>query len=264
MTELARDVFAQDGYQVRFEWGHEGVARLGSRCGAVVVVDVLTFSTAVSVAVERDVRVVPFRWGDERAGEAARAAGAVLAGPRSGAGPSLSPGSLATLAPGALLVLPSPNGSTCCAMAAEAGAAVVAGCLRNARATGRWLHSALEEASATGWAGPRRSAVAVVAAGERWPSGALRPALEDLVGAGAVLASAIAGGLRADLVSPEARLAIAAHEAIGDELPSFIDGSVSGQELIGRGFRDDVRLALERDATDRVPLLVDGAFVSRT
>lgn len=261
MTAPDGDPFAQDGHRVRFEWGHDGVARLGPRCLAVVVVDVISFSTAVSIAVEREVGVVPFRWGDERAADAARALGAVLAGSRSDTGPSLSPASLMPLAPGTLVVLPSPNGSTCCAIGADAGATVVAGSIRNAGATGRWVLAALEGALARRAARP---AVAVVAAGERWPSGALRPSLEDLLGAGAVLAAAVAAGVPTEWLSPEASLAVAAHDAVGGQLPTLIEGSVSGRELIGRGFAEDVRLALERDATDRVPVLVDGAFVSRT
>src|SRR5438477_189320 len=58
-----------------------------------------------------------------------------------------------------------------------AGAATgMAGCLRNAAAVGRFLRGAL-------------GAVTVIAAGERWPDGSLRPALEDLLGAGAILAA---------------------------------------------------------------------------
>lgn len=101
---------------------------------------------------------------------------AVLADGRDPAGPSLSPSSMHALAHGASVVLPSPNGSTCAIAASEAGTAVLAGCLRNAAAVGAWADKA---------DGP----VTVIACGETWPDGSLRPALEDLLGAGAILAA---------------------------------------------------------------------------
>ena len=87
---------------------------------------------------------------------------------------SLSPPSFANAPPGVRVVVPSPNGATISVEAAALGSMVIAGCLRNAAAVAR-------AARAFG----RR--VSVIAAGERWPNGALRPAFEDLVGAGAIL-----------------------------------------------------------------------------
>jgi 2-phosphosulfolactate phosphatase len=40
----------QDGYDVRLEWGREGVVMLGTRCVVVVIIDVLSFCMAVDVA----------------------------------------------------------------------------------------------------------------------------------------------------------------------------------------------------------------------
>src|SRR5438477_4167664 len=95
------------------------------------------------------------------------------------------------LEPGEAVVLPSPNGSTCAALAVESGATVVAGCIRNARAVGEQLRN-------------ENGPISVIPCGERWPDGSLRPSVEDFLGAGAIL-SHLGGS-----ASPEARAAIAA------------------------------------------------------
>ncbi len=110
------DVFDQTSYRIRFEWGAEGVRRLAPRSHVVVIVDVLSFTTCVDVAVSRDAVVFPYRYKDDSAITFAQAVGALLAGKR-GQVPSLSPDSLLTLAPHSRLVLPSPNGSTCTVIA---------------------------------------------------------------------------------------------------------------------------------------------------
>lgn len=55
------DVFDQMSYRIRFEWGTEGIRRLAPRSQVVVIVDVLSFTTCVEVAVSRDVVVFPYR-----------------------------------------------------------------------------------------------------------------------------------------------------------------------------------------------------------
>ncbi len=238
----------QHGFGVRLEWGRAGARLLVPGAAVVVVVDVLSFSTAVSIAVEHGAAVYPHRVRDATAGERARDVGALLANPRrDGPGPSLSPASLTALRAGDRLVLPSPNGAACSLLAAEAGATVVAGCLRNASAVARYARSL---------GGP----IAVVAAGELWPDGGLRPGIEDLLGAGAVVAALEADG--ADLrPSPEARLAAGAFAALRPGLAGTLAECASGRELIDRGFARDVELASEVDATSAVPVLVDEAFV---
>jgi len=229
--------------EARLEWGIPGVEAHAATAGVVVIVDVLSFSTSVSIAVERDAGVVPHPLRDASAAERAAALGAVLANPsRRGPGPTLSPQSLTTLPPGSLLVLPSPNGATCSVIAADAGALVIAGCLRNAKAVGA-------AAAATG------GAALVVPAGERWPDGSMRPAVEDLVGAGAILA-----GLGEAILSPEAHAAVAAFREAEGDLLGRLRASVSGRELIDAGFEGDLDLAAELDATTIVPVLRDGAF----
>ena len=146
------------------------------------------------------------------------------------------------------LVLPSPNGSTIAAAATGRGARVVAACLRNAGAVARWL--------AGQGAGTPDQPVLLVPAGEHWPDASLRPALEDLLGAGAV-AAALAD-LGAGPLSPEANAARAGYRA-GDPVAALLDCS-SGRELRAGGFAEDVAVAAEIDASTSVPVLADGAF----
>jgi 2-phosphosulfolactate phosphatase len=119
---------------------------------------------------------------------------------------------------------------------------VIAACLRNARAVAHWLNE-------------RHGAVAVIACGERWPDGSLRPALEDHLGAGAVL-SDLNGQ-----PSPEARATAALWNSQRAHLQAVIRASASGRELHARGWDDDLDYAIDDDASATVPVLTDGAFI---
>jgi 2-phosphosulfolactate phosphatase len=233
------DWASQHEYDVRFDWGPLAASVVTT--GVCVVVDVLRFTTAVDAAVGQGVLVYPYRWRDATAATFAASVGAQVADSASPTGPSLSPASLLELEPGSALVLPSPNGSTCAVLAVEAGATVVAGCLRNAAAVGAWAASV---------EGP----VTVIACGEKWPDGSLRPSLEDLLGAGAILA-AIPGD-----ASPEARAAMAAFHDAADRLPEVVAQSASGRELGDRGWRGDVAHAAQLNVSMTIPVLRDGAF----
>ena len=248
---------AQPGYAYRFEWGPQGMRALAPVADVLVVVDVLSFTTCVEVAVARGAVVLPYRFDDD--GQAAYAAhhGALLAGRRGEAGAlSLSPASLQTLSAGSRVVLPSPNGSALAFAAAEAGAKVVlAGCLRNATAIAQEARSL---------AGPG-GVVAVLAAGERWrgATGPLRPAVEDLLGAGAILAALDpAASVSAPCCSPEAGAARAAFVAARPRLADILAGCQSGRELIERGYPQDVALAAQLDVSRTVAVLRGEAFVS--
>ena len=235
----------QAGYRIRLEWGPTGAAAIAPGAEVIAVVDVLSFTTTLTVAVERGIRVLPLRFGSAEASRVARRHGATLAVGRSQvAWPgqvSLSPGTILRSEGIERLVLPSPNGSTVAARLAGTGVPVIGVSLRNA-------------AAAAAWVGDRT--VAVVAAGERWPDGTLRPAVEDLWGAGAFVAA-----LGDDGCSVEARSARVAYESIND-LESALSECVSGRELIGQGFADDVAVAAAAGSSAAVPVLVDGWFVA--
>src|SRR4051812_42841522 len=106
-------VHDQSGFDVRFDWGEDGAERLAAS-DTLVIVDVLSFCTAVDVAVERGAIVYPYGFRGKTAAAFARKIGACLAAYRTQGSPghsySLSPASLRAIAPGTRLVLPSPNG----------------------------------------------------------------------------------------------------------------------------------------------------------
>ena len=242
--------YAQTGFDARFEWGMDGVRRLAPVSDVVVIVDVLSFSTCVDVAVSRGAAVFPYRWRDEAAERFAHEKDAFLAVSRSQVTPehpySLSPASLEALPHGARIVLPSPNGATLALRAADSGAAVIAGCLRNASA----VAAAARSLGRT---------VTVIAAGERWDGDdePLRPAVEDMVGAGAILAA-----FRPRTPSPEAIAAIAVYAVAAAAMQPFIAACSSGRELLQLSYAADVDAAAQHDASETVPLLKDGAFLS--
>lgn len=237
------DSARQDGFAYRFEWGAEGLAALAPHVDVAVIVDVLRFTSAVSAAIEAGATVFPYRWADAGAAEYARSHDAALAGMREDGGPSLSPTDLLRLRPGVRLVLPSPNGSALSFAARELGVHhVLAGSLRNATAT------AVRAKALAG----RSGAIAVIAAGERWDShsGPLRPAVEDLIGAGAVLAALDPSvAVSPPCSSPEALAARAAFLGAKPRLYESLAASASGRQLAARGWDDDVHTSAALDVS---------------
>lgn len=233
--------FQQSGFTVCFEWGAVGLERLLASCHQVVIVDALSFTTCVSVAVDVGAIVFPFPWKDHRAAEFACREKAILAGSRKGGSSlSLSPVSLKALRPSDRLVLPSPNGSQLCTQTGSKP--TIAACLRNACAVGGYVNAL----------GGR---TLVVAAGERWPiDGSLRLAWEDFIVAGAVISS-LAG-----TKSPEAQAAENSWNACRGSVKEAMRQCASGRELTSKGFAEDVDLAAEVDVSTCVPVLQAGGF----
>jgi 2-phosphosulfolactate phosphatase len=125
--------------------------------------------------------------------------------------------------------------------AAHTGTVVLTACLRNAVAVARY-------AATIG------TTFNVIPAGERWPDGSIRFAIEDFIGAGAVLLAL--PGRKA----PEASASVAAFEQFRDRLHELLADSMSGRELIEAGFPGDVKCAGEIDVSSTVPRLDDGRF----
>ncbi|WP_328314839.1 2-phosphosulfolactate phosphatase [Streptomyces sp. NBC_00442] len=237
------------GHQVHLEWGVAGAALAAERGDAVAVVDVLSFSTTMSIACARTFACLVYS-GAEIAGMGGpEAAGALLrARPLSkkrSTAPgavSLSPASILRAEPGQRVLFTSLNGAAVVSAAAAAPALVVAG-PRNAATAARVLAGLLDDGHA------RR--VTVVACGEQWSSvspgtAGVRPGVEDWLGAGLICRELRALGL---LLSTEARIAAGAWAS-----PDDLRECVSARELVAAGFTEDVDLALAVDADATVPV----------
>jgi 2-phosphosulfolactate phosphatase len=228
---------SQDGFAYRFDWGLPGLAAIGPGAGVVVVIDVLRFTTTVEIAVTRGASVVPVEPDGEAPGDAL----------------PLSPAVLPPLLHGRRCALSSTNGARVACAAVALGSAVLAGSLRNATAVAT-------AARAIARSGP----VAVVAAGERWPDGSLRPCAEDLLGAGAVLAALDpSGSISGPRCSPEAGVARAAFAWERFRIRDAIADTASARELTALGSADDLRWAGALDVSEVVPEWRDGAFRPR-
>jgi 2-phosphosulfolactate phosphatase len=206
-------------------------------CDAVILADVLSFSTSVDIAVTAGATVFPCSDHEEAHVLAASVRG-VLALRRGEPGFSLSPASLLGIPSGTRLVLPAVNGG---ALAVRAGASrrdlqVFVACLRNAQAVAMAVR---QHAGRPG----------LLAAGERRRDGNIRFAREDWLGVGAV-----ADELQLPLTPRAAAAAASFHQARGN-LKAALLATRSGRELAQRGFVHDVQLAAETGVSVTVPQL---------
>jgi len=232
----------QSDFDIRCEWGQPGLDLLAPISDVVIIVDVLSFSTSVDIAVGRGAVVYPYRWRDASAATFAESIGAELALPeRRKDRYGLAPSSLINVPAGTRLVMPSANGAAL-AMTPVSGP-MLTGCLRNARAVANAAQA-------------RGRRIAIIPAGELRKDGdGRRPAFEDLVGAGA-----IATNLPGE-PSPQARGAASAFRQASGELGHWLRECESGTELIERRFPEDVELAAQLDVSECVPELIHRAFV---
>ncbi len=224
--------FEQEAYTVRFDWGQDGAARAGARGDAVIIVDTLRFSTTVAAHIAAGATVEPCHW-KEGADTSLLSPLTLLPQPHL---PITGGGEIS-------VSLASPNGAMCCRAASTSGArAIFAGALVNASAVATAAH-ALD------------SPITIIACGERWPDGSLRFALEDLLGAGAMIAS-----LRNLSSSPEAKAARAVFLSAKSQLHGRLLTCGSGVELMDKGLEADVHYAAQLNSLTVAPHLQDGVF----
>lgn len=233
-------IFDQSEYRIRCEWGEDGVKTLSPISDIVIIVDVLSFSTSVDIAVNRGATVYPYQWHNESVYDFAKKVKAEVANAKNPHGYSLGPSTLENLPEDYRIVLPSPNGSQLTLLAKES--IVISGCLRNAEAVAKKAMEVGEE-------------ITVIACGERWySSNALRPSLEDFIAAGCIIRY-LAGEL-----SPESESAVAVFERFSSSLFHTIQKCSSGKEKSSKNKERDLVLASELNVSKCVPVLTNGAF----
>jgi len=150
------------------------------------------------------------------------------------------------------------------AAAATSDATVLIGGIRNAAAVARAVQTIQERRQA-------RTSVAVIAAGEVDADGSPRFAVEDQLGAGAIVLALSDRGI--DHTTPDAAVAAEGFRALRGALRHMIGASGSGRELAA-GVAATARIeasglvptsttdAAVLDAVDVVPVLRDGSFTA--
>ena len=133
--------------------------------------------------------------------------------------------------------------------AGRSGALVLVGGIRNAGAVAAGVLAEQERRGA-------RTSVALIAVGEPTAGAALRFTVEDLLGAGAVIAALADRGI--DHSSPEAAAACESFRGLRRATRHLLTASGSGRSLADGV--DDVHAAAAADASNAVPVLRDGHF----
>jgi 2-phosphosulfolactate phosphatase len=166
---------------------------------------------------------------------------------------SLSPRTFLALEPGCKIAIASPNGATCCGYGAQAPCLFV-GTLINARAVAAALSQLLERE-------PDLNAT-IISCGERWRTptedGPLRFAIEDYLGAGAILSY-----LNYE-TAPEACVCRGAFLQASSDIEALLWDCATGRELREIGFGEDVQHAARLNAYETVPILQQDHLIPLT
>jgi 2-phosphosulfolactate phosphatase len=235
------------------DWGENGALRAAKRADLVVIVDTLSFSTAVVTAVHYGGLVHPCP-PEKDAAELARPMSAEVAVPRNEVPQkgrfSLSPLTYLGLEAGTRVVLPSLNGGRC-SYHARGAAMVITGAFVNAKAVGSAVSQALDTTDL---------GVTIVACGEiqKLSTGQahVRFAVEDYLAAGAIISY-----LQCEK-SPDARVCEGAFLHNREYITGILRDCESGRELYEQGYGKDVEFAAQLDVYDSVPIM-RGDFFER-
>jgi len=134
--------------------------------------------------------------------------------------------------------------------AAASGSTVLVGGIRNASAVARAIQTIQEQRQA-------RTSVALIATGERDASNDVRFAVEDQLGAGAIIAALTDLGI--DHTAPDAAVAAEGFRALRRALGHLLSASGSGQDAADAEF---VAAAAKLDAVTAAPVFRERGFTA--
>ncbi len=258
MTDTRSVDQRRPGPLLKLDWGVDGVRFALKERDIVVIVDTLRFSTAVTTAVANGFTIYPVA--DRKSGEdLAKSLGAEMSGRPGEAKYTISPLDYLNPRPGDCLkvVLYSPNGATCAAVAGNSDTVYI-GCFLNARAV---AEICMKKAVVGG------SDITVVAAGEQraietgerivYDKEAAYPvfAIEDYLASGAII-----GHTRCRR-SAEADLCAMTFDAARDRIGDLLGSCFSGRYLIENRLEGDIAHAARHDLYDVVPVISDKEIV---
>jgi 2-phosphosulfolactate phosphatase len=246
-------MFDQSPYTCRVEWGRRGAREAANRGDIVIIVDVLSFSSTVVTALNYDAVIYPYPPNLDGKDYAQRINAEYILGRAEAAKagkPTLSPVSFNEEHTHKKYVLTSLNGAFCTWIASKVPALLI----------GSLLNASSVAAVANRLRLQKNASITVIPCGELWSDGkeeedTLRPAIEDYLGAGAIL-SYLEGEK-----SPEAEVCMGAFFHAESKLDEWIWDCGSGRELRERGFGADVKHCSQLNAYQTAPLLKNNHFV---
>ncbi|MDM5328794.1 2-phosphosulfolactate phosphatase [Neobacillus sp. CF12] len=246
-------MFDQSPYTCRVEWGRRGAREAAERGDIIIIVDVLSFSSTVVSALNYGAVIYPYPPNIDGNDYAQKISAEYILGRAEAAKagkPTLSPVSFNEEHTNKKYVLTSLNGAFCTWIASKVPALLI-GSLLNASSVAAVTNQLRLQMNAS---------VTVIPCGELWSNGkeeedTLRPAIEDYLGAGAIL-SYLAGEK-----SPEAEVCIGAFHHTRSKLEALIWDCGSGRELRERGFGADVKHCSRLNVYQTVPILKSDHFV---
>jgi 2-phosphosulfolactate phosphatase len=247
-------MFSQSPYVCRVEWGRRGAREAAERGDIIIIVDVLSFSSTVVSALHFGAVIYPYPPYADGKGYAEKLNAEYILGRAEAAKagkPTLSPVSFNEEHSNKRYVLSSLNGAFCTWIASEVPALLI----------GSLLNASSVASAATQLRLLSNANITVIPCGEQWGSGreeedTLRPAIEDYLGAGAIL-SYLDGEK-----SPEAEVCIGAFLQVKPKVEELIWNCGSGRELRERGFEADVKHCSHLNIYQTVPILKVNHFVT--